>query len=311
MDGKKNFEAYAKSLFGEDYGEKKAEKVSAPSWSQSAEAHPKPFDVIVVDSSNNILTGVEESKKKKNTTGIGKNSKKAKNPSKNDGRLTPIIIDMNESPFEEDQRNSYVRKRKQNDRKQSKESTNHQSFYNIDLENEQPATSMKEDKTSKMIKDKLKLERRGSERDDSGISLNGEENEPFALNFSRDDSESDSDLAYFCVDHMKMCKSRSDFHNHRKCNLDCTKSGTSSPVAFKSLKKVKSKSSLSGRAIESETKRDQKSSSLSGGSRGTSRGNDTFIVDTIISYLFIPVFKKHIRKHSVLSKNKEEKKKGK
>ncbi|WAR22162.1 hypothetical protein MAR_016136 [Mya arenaria] len=102
--------------------------------------------------------------------------------------------------------------------------------------------SHKDIKTAKTRTEQIKKrEYKRPERNDSGISLGmeslvSEPSEPVdfdifwsngrrlasrhGIHEDHEDSDSELDLAYFCVDHMKMCKSRADMRRHRRCKLD-------------------------------------------------------------------------------------------
>ncbi|XP_053407661.1 uncharacterized protein LOC123547438 [Mercenaria mercenaria] len=234
MENNKDFEAYAKGLFGEDYNDKKTGKLAAP-WPEKQEYHPKPFDIVVVDKNDKVSTAKDKDKKYK--TGIGKSLNANKKPPNNDGRLTPIVIDMNDTPLEQEKDDAVFKKKRKSEE---------QEFDKLNFKNEKIPKDQNDKK-----KNKSKLERVRFEADDSGISLN-EEGE-----------ESDSDLAYFCVDHMQMCNSRSEFRKHRNCHLDYTKSGTSSPA---------------GRIMtenRSGDMTDRRLPFLSGGSRASRRGRSS------------------------------------
>lgn len=258
MESNKDFDAYAASLFGEDYHEKKKKKGTVAPWSEQQEYHPKPFDVVVVDKNENVIKGKKKDKPHK--TGIGKRISEKKKSTNNDGRLTPVIIDMNDSPIEENTQDVINKRRK-----------------------ERPKDAR--DSTNKDKKTKLKLEQLRFEGDDSGISLT-EDGEDVANVFREqgvnrhDDSGSESDLAYFCVDHMKLCNSKAEYRKHRHCNLN-TKSGTSSPITSRtSHERVKS------RATRARSTEERSLSSASLFSRTSSTGNikDTrFFTDAVFT----------------------------
>lgn len=310
MEGKKNFEAFATNLFGNDYGKKETLKAPAP-WSDTCKLQPRPFDVIVMDKNENILT--EHEKETIYKTGIGKRSRDNRNMSSNDGRLTPIVIDMIDSPFDNNPESPALWKRQTSELSRNyDESHTHvpsETIF-IDINNDE-TEDIKEQENVEILhkkviqrkskKKKSRVERLSSEREDSGISLNDEgedgaqsfaEGENISMNSfleptvtvtGQEDSESDNELAYFCVDHMKMCKSRTDLHRHRRCNLDYTKASGDSPV-------VSSPAATSSGSREEFDNIELRIPSSLRGSRNSNRGNCHVNCLIYVEWVFFSIY---------------------
>lgn len=208
MAKNKDFEEFASKVFG-DYGKDKHDTLSKTLAENDKKRHPLPVDVIVLDRNKNVISGLQTHNAQERSVLSTLSSGDTDRP------LTPIDInfttgtssqfDITRSPVT-DQKPEHLRTRqvKQEEAfgggKQGRRRVRQTSDYETD--NERP-TSSSEDSIS---------------IDSSAGSIT----KMATYNTGRRGDHVDimSEPAYFCVDHMKMCNTRSKLRKHRNCHLD-------------------------------------------------------------------------------------------